>query len=240
MNGVLIVDKPKGITSHDVVDIIRGGFKIEKVGHAGTLDPLATGLLVVLIGKATKLSNNLSGSDKEYEVSCLLGVKTDTDDLEGKIIKKQNQLNITKEDLEKALSKFKGKIKQKVPRYSAVKLKGKKLYELARKNKKFEAPVREVIIYDLDIIKFELPEVKLRVRCSKGAYMRSLSRDIGEVLGCGGCVSRLRRIISWPFSIDEAVKLKTLKNLDRPELEKLILPIKDNESLQRFIQSKKN
>jgi tRNA pseudouridine55 synthase len=239
VNGILVIDKPRGLTSHDVIDVIRETFKIKKAGHAGTLDPMATGVLVVLIGKATKLSAELASSDKEYEVDCLLGTTTETDDLEGRILEVKEEIRITKERLEETLSEFKGEIKQKVPRYSAKKVGGKKLYELARKKKNFVQPTKKVTIYKLEIIDFNKPVAKLKVSCSKGTYIRSLCRDIGKALGTGGCVSNLRRTVSGPFTLKDTLNLKKLKSLSKDKLDKIILPIKDHESLFRFIQSKK-
>lgn len=235
MNGILIVDKPKGLTSHDIVDSIRRKFKLKRVGHAGFLDPAATGVLVILIGTATKFSNLFTNADKEYLVKCLLGVVTDTDDLDGQISVKTSHVKINRQEFEKALSNFKGKIKQKVPRFSAVKLKGKKLYQLARKGQGFELPEKEVSIYAIEIIEFDLPEVSLRIVCSKGTYMRAFCRDLGAFLGCGGCVSALRRIQSGPFSINDAVEFENLKTLNTHQLVKLLKPISDYESLQKFV-----
>lgn len=231
MNGVLIVNKPKGLTSHDIVDIIRRKFKLRKVGHAGTLDPMATGLLIILIGSATKFSNLLVKGDKEYYVKCLLGVRTDTDDLDGKIEQKITNLNISREDIEKALLKFKGKIKQKVPSYSAVKVKGEKLYKLARSGKNFKLPEKEVIISEIELLDFKKDKVSLRITCSKGTYIRSICRDLGEILGCGGCVSKLIRTKAYPFSLDEAFELKKIREINAFELSKLLKSREDYENL---------
>lgn len=240
MNGILVVDKPANITSHDIVDIIREKLNIRKVGHAGTLDPLATGVLVVLIGRATKLSNRLTTSDKEYKVVCLLGTKTDTDDLEGRILRKSSPGNISKKKLNEALAKFKGKIKQKVPRFSAMKMRGKKLYELARKNKNFKLPEKEITIYKIEVLDFKLPEIKLKINCSKGTYIRSICRDLGEMLGCGGCADKLRRTKSFPFSEEEATDLNKIRKLNKKDIGSLIIPIANNEDLQRLIKNKKD
>lgn len=233
MNGILIVDKPKGLTSHDVVDSIRQRFKLKRVGHAGSLDPAATGVLVILIGTATKFSNFLTNADKEYLVKCLLGVVTDTDDLDGQVLVKTPQIKISRQEFERALSNFKGKIKQKVPRFSAVKLKGKKLYQLARKGQDFELPEKEICIYAIEIIEFNLPEVSLKIACSKGTYIRAFCRDLGAFLGCGGCVSTLRRIRSGFFSINDAIKFENLKTLNTTQLLKFLKSVSDYESLQK-------
>jgi len=239
-DGILIVNKPRGLTSHDIVSLIRNKLNIKKVGHAGTLDPLACGVLVILIGKATKLSKNLVKHDKVYEADCLLGIMTETDDLEGEIIKKQSKISIDEQDLITALSKFKGSIKQKVPRYSAVKLKGKRLYDLARKKKRFNLPERTVTIYEIELINFNPPEVKLRIRCSKGTYIRSICRDIGKVLGCGACLKSLKRSKSGPFTIDESISIDEIRMFSKNKIKEHILTIFDNEGLQRFIQDREN
>lgn len=231
MNGILLIDKPAGPTSHDVVDIIRKRFKIKKVGHAGTLDPAATGLLVILIGAATKASGRLLGGDKEYEVTCLLGVRTDTDDTAGKIKSRQDNITVSRQQVEQAMEGFRGQISQRVPRYSAVKVNGKKLYELARQGRQFSPPEKEVTVYELGIIEFNLPNVHLRIKCSKGTYVRSLCRDLGELLGCGGCAAALRRLRSEPFSVKDAVKLDEVKKMTDNQLLTLLKPAANDENL---------
>ena len=231
MNGILLIDKPAGPTSHDVVDIIRRRFKIKKVGHAGTLDPAATGLLVILIGTATKASGRLLNGDKEYEVICLLGTRTDTDDTAGKIESSQDNIAVSRRQVEQALEGFRGQIRQNVPRYSAVKVNGKKLYELARQGRQFSLPEKEVTVYELQIMKFNLPNVHLKIKCSKGTYVRSLCRDLGEFLGCGGCAAGLRRTRSEPFSVEDAVKLDEVKKMTDSQLLKLLRPVASDESL---------
>jgi tRNA pseudouridine55 synthase len=235
-NGILLIDKPEGPTSFDVVDKIRSQFKLKKVGHAGTLDPLASGLLIILIGKATKLSNKLTSFDKKYKFSCLLGTSTNTDDLEGKILSKKKIDNIDKEKLNAVLERYQGGLKQKVPRFSAAKINGKKLYELARANKEFNLPQKGIFIHNLKLNKIELPEIMLSVHCSKGTYVRSLCRDIGRDLGVGGCASRLRRISSGPFIVEDAVSLEILNNIDRRTLKTKIISLDDG-NLQRYIQN---
>ena len=229
MNGTLLVDKPQAMTSHDVVDFIRRRFKIKKVGHAGTLDPAATGLLILLLGKATKKSNTFLNAAKAYHVKCRLGIATDTDDREGKEIETHdiNKLTskLTEEKITKTIKAFEGEIIQAVPRYSAVKINGKKLYQLAREGKEFVLPEKLVNIYSIEIKKIELPFVIMDVNCSKGTYIRSLCRDIGQKLNCGGCVWQLRRTMSEPFNIKEAIKFERLENMTKEELSKEIIEL---------------
>jgi tRNA pseudouridine55 synthase len=236
MNGILIVDKTQGMTSHDVVDFVRRRFRIKKVGHAGTLDPMATGILVVLIGKATKLSNLVMNTDKEYEVVMSLGKRTDTGDADGKVIyENAGCANITLEMIEKALKNFSGQISQVPPMMSAIKHKGKKLYELARKGIEIERQPRPIHIKELVLLWFRPPEAMLRVKCSKGTYVRVLCDDIGLLLGCGAYVSKIRRIGSGDFSIGEAVEFERLKNITRQEFSLLL----KNENYYKFTPDKK-
>lgn len=225
MNGALLIDKPQGLTSHDVVAFIRKRFKIKKVGHAGTLDPQASGLLVLLLGQATKKSNTFLNAAKAYEVDCRLGITTETDDREGRVIETFPLDNLTIEDVTRVIKSFEGEILQAVPRYSAVKLNGKKLYQLAREGKKFSLPQRTVNIYSIKVKKIELPFISLDVNCSKGTYIRSLCRDIGKELNCGGCVWQLRRIISEPFNINQALTLNKVKEMTRETLSEEIIEL---------------
>lgn len=231
INGILIVDKPIGITSHDVVDFIRRKFKIKKVGHAGTLDPLATGVLVVLLGRATKLSNQLLTRDKEYEVLMTLGKRTDTGDADGKVILEGEDFSkVTAEATKKILSKFSGDLFQIPPMTSAIKYKGKKLYELARKGIEVERSPRPIKITGLEILSFNLPEVVLKVKCSKGTYVRVLCDDIGLALGCGAYVAKIRRTGSGEFSLIDAVEFGRLKDMDKDQLPLLL----KNENYYKF------
>jgi len=231
MDGILIVDKPQGMTSHAVVDFIRRRFKIKKAGHAGTLDPLATGVLVMLIGKATKVSSVLMNKDKEYEVVMSLGKRTDTGDADGKVIYENPEIaHITREMLEASMTKFTGEISQIPPMMSAIKHKGKKLYELARKGIEIERAPRLINIKELTLIDFKLPDVKLRVKCSKGTYIRVLCDDIGLDLGCGAYVSQIRRVASGDFSINKSITLDKLDVITRAELGLLLI----NENYYRF------
>jgi len=231
MDGILIVDKPNGMTSHDVVDFIRRRFKIKKAGHAGTLDPLATGILVVLIGRATKLSSILMNKDKEYEVVMTLGKRTDTGDADGKaILENMDCSRITQAMIQEALAKFSGEILQVPPMMSAVKYKGKKLYELARKGIEIDRPARRVSIKGLDLLDFNTPRVGLRIKCSKGTYVRALCDEIGMHLGCGAYVSQIKRVSSGDFTIKEAIPLERLRTITRQELGLLL----KNENYYKF------
>lgn len=208
--GIILVDKPKGPTSHDIVDWARREFNTKKVGHAGTLDPLATGVLIILVGRdATKRQSEFMAKEKEYVAEVSFGVETDTYDAEGVVVKKVEK-TLQKSEVEAALEEFKGVITQQVPAYSAVKIDGKKLYELARKGKsdQVELPSRRVEIKELEMVSFEergtkfgnLPTATLRVVCSKGTYIRSLAHDLGQRLGCGAFLLNLRRTRIGKFS----------------------------------------
>jgi len=218
MDGILVVDKPQGMTSHDVVDLVRRRFGLKKVGHAGTLDPMATGVLVMLIGKLTKSSNSFISDDKEYDATLTLGGRSDTGDAWGKIAPSGTTASFSPSEIEKAFSAFTGEIEQSPPMYSAVKFKGKKLYELARKGISIDVKPRKVVIKRLDISSIALPSVSFRVTCSKGTYIRQLCVDIGETLGCGGYLSRLVRTRSGAFTVGQAIALDELKSLDSQAL----------------------
>lgn len=220
MDGILIVDKPQGITSHDVVDFMRKRFGLKKVGHAGTLDPMATGVLVMLIGRYTRSSSTFMNADKEYEGTMTLGGRSDTGDADGTITKSNASLNFDRGAIEAAFKKFRGEIEQVPPSFSAIKYKGKKMYELARKGTAPSLPPRKVHIKELEVLIVSIPEVSFRALCSKGTYVRALASGIGEALGCGAYLSRLRRTRSGSFHIDKAVALDSLKQMEISELEK--------------------
>lgn len=208
MDGILIVNKPSGITSHDVVNFIRRKFNIKRVGHAGTLDPMATGVLVMLLGKATKLSNTFINDDKEYVAKVFFGKKTDTQDSSGKVIEEKNINNPGIEAIEKALDNFKGEIEQVPPMVSAIKYKGKKLYQLARSGKIVKREPRKIRINSIEILDFKFPELTFKVKCSKGTYVRTLCEDIGGFLGVPSHMSGLVRTQSGDFLLEDS------KNLD--------------------------
>lgn len=224
-DGVLLVDKPPRLTSHDVVDRLRRHFAFHKVGHCGTLDPAATGLLVIVLERATKLQNQLMLDDKTYEGAMRLGIATDSHDADGAIVAEKPVPSLTADDLEAVLQKFRGDIQQVPPMVSAVKHQGQPLYKLARKGKTVEREARAVHIYDLRILKFDLPRVEIRVTCTKGTYVRTLCHDIGDVLGCGAHLAELRRTRSGNFDIKDAKPLDELLKLNRSQLQPLIIPI---------------
>lgn len=216
------MDKPKGLTSHDVVSFLRKRFSIGKVGHAGTLDPMATGVLVLLLGRATRLSGKLSCDDKEYEASMRLGITTDSHDSEGKVVCAKETGSLSEDEIKKAFCSFLGVIEQVPPMVSAIKHKGKKLYQLARRGVEIERAPRKITIYDLRIKSISMPDVSFAVSCSKGTYIRKLASDIGEKLGCGAHLTSLRRTRSGRFTIGEAVTFEELKRFDSGMLEKHI------------------
>lgn len=203
MNGILLIDKPTGMTSHDVVDKVRKKLSIRKVGHAGTLDPLATGLLIILVGRATKLSEKLMGLDKQYRATLQLGVTTDTLDIDGKVLEERD-VDVKQSQIENALKKFEGEFEQTVPAYSAVKVNGMKLYEYARKGLAVPAPKRLVCIDWIKLKDFNAPLATIALKCSKGTYVRQLAQDVGRQLDCGACIYALRREVIGSFRINEA------------------------------------
>jgi tRNA pseudouridine55 synthase len=225
MNGVVVIDKPSGPTSRDVVEEVRQTLGVRKAGHTGTLDPMATGVLPVCLGEATKLVQFLVLDSKEYRATLLLGVRTDTLDTEG-IVLCREEPRATREQVETALNGLKGKRDQIPPRYSAVKVRGRALYDWTRRGADVEAPAREVEIYDIRIEEIRFPEVDFTVSCSKGAYIRSLCAEVGETLGCGACMSALRRTRSGNFHEEEAVALGGLTGEEKRErLSAHLLPL---------------
>lgn len=227
-NGVIIVNKEKDFTSHDVVAKLRGILKQKKIGHTGTLDPQAEGVLPVCLGNATKLCDILTDKKKEYVAELLLGVTTDTQDLTGKVLNKERNYGetISEEKVKKAIASFKGKSMQIPPMYSALKVNGKKLYELAREGKEVERTPRPIEIYELEILSVELPVIRIRVLCSKGTYIRTLCNDIGERLGCGGCMKSLLRTRVESFSLENAHTLSRIEEIrDEGNLSEIIIPV---------------
>lgn len=210
ISGVLVVDKPVGLTSHDVVQVIRKGTNIRRAGHTGTLDPRASGVLVVLIGPAVRLSEYVSASDKRYQAVVSLGASTDTYDADGKILN-TSPVNISEEEFEAALLNFVGEIEQVPPPYSAVKVKGRKAYEMARQGEEVELQPRTIKVYNLELLEWAPPEAVIDVYCSSGTYVRSLAHDLGEKLGCGAHLVGLRRTKSGRFTLRDAVPLRKLR-----------------------------
>lgn len=213
MNGVIIIDKPKGKTSHDIVGILRKKFGTRRVGHTGTLDPLATGVLPVCIGNATRAADMLIESDKKYRATFLLGKRSDTLDIEGQITE-ENEVSVSEEDVRRVVSEFIGEQDQIPPMYSAIKKDGKKLYDLAREGIEIEREPRRINIYSIDICDIALPTVTIDVHCSKGTYIRSLCDDIGTKLGCGAVMTELRRTYTAGFAIEDAYTIDELDKLE--------------------------
>jgi len=209
LEGILNIDKPGGITSHDVVKRIRNLSGVRRVGHAGTLDPLATGVLLTCVGRATRLSEYLIGQQKSYEATIRLGQVTDTYDADGDIVA-ERPVHVSQPDINQALPQFLGRIQQRAPIYSAIKRGGQPLYKLAREGKYVEPPLREITIYDLQLLTWENPFVQLMVTCSAGTYIRSLAHDLGQALGCGGHITALRRTAVGNFPVNLAVALTDL------------------------------
>ena len=216
LSGLLLLDKPAGMSSHRVVSIVRR-LTGAKVGHAGTLDPMATGLLILLLGSATKLSCALLEGDKGYFATALLGCETDTLDTTGATLR-ESPVRVTRTRLEETLAAFSGPILQIPPMYSAVSIDGARMYKLARKGIEVERPARPVTIYELELCSFEGNEFEISVVCSKGTYIRSLIADIGHALGCGACMSALRRTRSTGFSLEDAHTLEEVETLGAANL----------------------
>ena len=224
-DGILLVDKPSGWTSHDVVAKVRAHFGFKKVGHCGTLDPMATGLLVLVLGRATRLSEKLTSDDKSYEGTILLGVTTTTEDADGDPVETKPVPPLTEAELMPVLNKFKGDIYQTPPMISAIKHQGRPLYKLARKGIEVEREARLVHIYDLRVLSMELPRLKFRMTCSKGTYVRTLAANIGRDLGCGAHLAELRRTAAGKFKLDQAHTLEQILAQPRTALPQWIMPI---------------
>jgi tRNA pseudouridine55 synthase len=227
-DGVLIIDKPPRLTSHDVVARVRRLTRVKRVGHAGTLDPDATGVLVVCVGRATKISRFLMEKPKEYLAGVRLGVETDTLDADGRVLAESDPSGVTAEDVAGVLDRFRGEVVQTPPMVSALKRDGKRLYELARKGVEVERPPRTVVIHRLDLLAYEPPMVRVHLHCSKGTYVRVLAADIGTALGCGAHLSELRRTAVGRFSADGAITLDALEERVREGgWEESLIPISE-------------
>ena len=216
MNGIVIIDKPAGWTSQDVTARLRRVFGTRRIGHGGTLDPMATGVLPVFVGRATRGVEFFEHAEKTYETELLLGVATDTEDTTGTVLTRR-EVSVTQEQLTVVLERFRGEIMQIPPMYSALKVNGQKLCDLARKGRQVERQPRPVTIHELTLLSREGDTLRLRVRCSKGTYIRTLCADIGEALGCGGCMQALRRTQAGEYTIAEAVPLQQLLEAAEPE-----------------------
>lgn len=208
--GILNIDKPGGVTSHDVVQQVRRAAGLRRVGHAGTLDPLATGVLLLFLGRATRLVEYVVGQPKTYAATVRLGQTTDTYDADGQVVAERPFSHLTPAEIERSLSRFRGEIRQQPPMYSALKRDGQPLYKLARQGVEVAREARPVMIYELTVEDVSLPHVALTVRCSAGTYIRALAHDLGEALGCGGHVSALRRMAVGDFTVKTAVSLAGL------------------------------
>jgi tRNA pseudouridine55 synthase len=233
MNGVIVIDKPKLMTSHDVVASVKRRLKAGKVGHLGTLDPNATGVLPLVINRATKLASFLGGLDKAYTATMRLGVETDTYDVEGKVVETRSVEGISDEDIERVLKGFVGKIDQVPPMFSAVKRKGTPLYKLARKGVVVEREPKLIEINSIEVLDITLPDVVFNVECSRGTYIRTLCHDAGQALKVGGHLAELRRSLSGAFTIDEAISLEA----DPETMRAAIIPI--DEALGRLYKEVK-
>ena len=206
MDGIIIIDKPQDWTSQDVTAKLRGVFGTRRIGHDGTLDPMATGVLPVFVGRATRGVEFFEHADKTYEAVLRLGITTDTEDITGEILEEKS-VTVTEADILAVLPKFRGEIQQIPPMYSAIKINGQKLCNLARKGKEVERPARTITIHALDFLGMEGKLVRLRIHCSKGTYIRTLCKDIGAALGCGGCMESLRRVSAGSYTEQDAIPL---------------------------------
>lgn len=225
VEGVLLVDKPTGMTSHDVVYRLRKKFQIRQIGHAGTLDPMATGLLIMLIGKATKISQYLISLDKVYEGEVTLGVTTNSQDAEGEVMETRPVPPLTEEQVRAAMQTFIGDQYQKPPMFSAIKIGGVPLYKLARKGEEVEREPRFIRVSSFELLSLAPPKLTFRLHCTKGTYVRTIAYDLGEKLGCGGHLSALRRTGSGSFRIEQCLPLAELEALAALEIEKRLIPI---------------
>ena len=225
MNGILLIDKQPDWTSNDVVAKLKGILHQRRIGHSGTLDPMATGLLVVFVGRATRAVEFAEGHDKRYIAGLRLGITTDTQDITGAVLEKK-AVSVTGEELEQALAGFRGEIQQIPPMYSAIKHDGRRLYDIARKGGEVARKPRSITVHDLRLIDWQEGDWLLDVRCSKGTYVRTLCHDLGRALGCGGCMSSLRRVEAGQFSVDQAVTLSQVQQMaDAGRMEELLLPV---------------
>lgn len=223
--GILLVDKPQGITSHDVVDQVRRIYRMKKVGHAGTLDPMATGMMLILVGKATKVSQYLMSMDKEYAATMRLGQVTDSQDADGKVISEHSVPEIIEDKVRELMQEFLGDQYQTPPMFSAKKVNGQALYKLARKGKVVQREPRVIHISQFDLTDFQPPEVAFLIRSSKGAYIRTIAHDLGKKIGCGAHLNVLRRTAVGKFRIEDASTLGELKEASPTLLRKKLIPV---------------
>lgn len=226
MNGILLVDKPQGMTSHDVVDALRKATHIRRIGHTGTLDPRATGLLILCIGQATRLSQHFSDLGKTYEGIMRLGLVTKSHDLDGEVVEeKPVPETLTMNDVQNICNNFVGDIEQVPPMVSAIKVGGKRLYKIAREGGEVERKPRPVTVKCFDVLEWNLPEATIRITCSSGAYVRTLCHDVGQQLGCGAALAQLRRTHVGNYSLENAAPLDALTSVE--DVEKRLIPMDD-------------
>lgn len=227
LEGILLIDKPRDHTSHDVVARLRGILKMKRVGHAGTLDPMATGLLIILLGKATKVSQYLISLDKEYEGTVELGKVTDTQDADGEMMETRPVPPLTEAEVKAAMNGFLGDQYQTPPMYSAIKIDGVPLYKSARKGEDVEREPRFIRVMSWELTRFGLPQFDFRLRCTKGTYVRTLAHDLGQRIGCGAHLAALRRTATDKFHVSQAITLEALEKLSTPEIEKRLIAPRD-------------
>jgi tRNA pseudouridine55 synthase len=225
MEGVLLVDKPTGMTSHDVVYRLRRKLSMQRIGHAGTLDPMATGVLVMLVGKATRISQYLISLDKVYEGEITLGVTTNSQDAEGEVMETRPVPPLTEADVRTAMAGFLGDQYQIPPMFSAVKIDGVALYKRARQGEEVEREPRFIRVSAFELNSFASPKIGFRLACTKGTYVRTIAKDLGDKLGCGGHLSALRRTASGKFMIEQCLPLAQIQDLPLPEIEKRLIPV---------------
>ncbi|HKZ22509.1 MAG TPA: tRNA pseudouridine(55) synthase TruB [candidate division Zixibacteria bacterium] len=226
--GGLVINKPTGITSHDTLDKLRNLLPETSIGHTGTLDPQAEGVLFAILGKATKISSFIENWDKEYLAKIKLGIRTDTYDLEGKILEAVEEIQVTESDIKESVGSLVGEISQTPPVYSAIKYKGKKLYEYARAGVEVKPEKRKVTIKNLEIVHINIPYIELKINCSKGTYIRSIANDIGEKLGCGAVLTSLVRTKAGPYNLEQALTLEKVEEIcDQNKISDYIIPISE-------------
>ena len=227
MEGILLVDKPRDHTSHDVVARLRGKLKMKRIGHAGTLDPMATGLLIILVGKATRVSQYLISLDKEYEGTVEFGKVTDTQDVDGEVMETRPVPPLTEVEIKAAIAGFLGDQYQMPPMYSAIKINGVPLYKSARKGEEIVREPRFIRVMNWELTRLALPQFDFKLRCTKGTYVRSLAHDLGQKLGCGAHLAALRRTATEKFNVADALTLEQIQALSLPEIEKRLIAPRD-------------
>ncbi|HZZ19046.1 MAG TPA: tRNA pseudouridine(55) synthase TruB [Opitutaceae bacterium] len=227
LDGVLLVDKPSQHTSHDVIARLRGKLRMRKIGHAGTLDPMATGLLIVLVGKATRVSQFIISLDKEYEGTIELGKTTDSQDADGEVMETRPVPALSDADVKTAMQGFLGDQYQMPPMFSAIKIGGVPLYKKARKGEEVEREPRFIRVMSWDMLKFETPKIDFRLRCTKGTYVRTLGHDLGNKLGCGAHLTALRRTATDRFNVSQALTMEQIEALSIPEIERKLIPVNE-------------